>query len=144
MKFLYIFANKIRTFYWYLFKPNTLGVKCLIINGDKVLLIKNSYQKNLWTIPGGRVNKNKTLENAVAREVLEEVGILVNFKNLNRVLEYRSEVEFKKDNLTCFVFMTANTFFKVDNVEVVEAAWFDKNELPENISKYVKMILNKI
>lgn len=45
----------------------------------RVLLIKRKYNKkdlpNYWSFPGGKVEINETIEDAVVREVKEEVGL---------------------------------------------------------------------
>lgn len=45
---------------------------------NKVLLVQRAYNpgKGVWTIPGGYVDQNERLEDAIAREVQEETGIL--------------------------------------------------------------------
>lgn len=47
--------------------------------GGRLLLIKRGHEpgKGLWSIPGGKVEDGETDEDAVAREVLEETGLVV-------------------------------------------------------------------
>ena len=51
----------------------------MVIRGGKVLLIQRGKEplKGRWVIPGGTVELGETLEDAVAREVREETGIVV-------------------------------------------------------------------
>jgi len=44
-----------------------------------VLLVKRGHEplKGQWSLPGGRVELGESLEEAVAREVLEETGLIV-------------------------------------------------------------------
>ena len=50
-------------------------------DGVKVLLIKRKYPpfKGSWAIPGGFVELEESLEEAVERELMEETGIKINY-----------------------------------------------------------------
>lgn len=54
-----------------------LGVMGLVIKDNKVLVVKKAYSKTkgLWTLPGGFVSKNETMDEAAVREVKEETNI---------------------------------------------------------------------
>ncbi|TWT89408.1 NUDIX hydrolase [Neorhodopirellula pilleata] len=56
------------------------AVGALIINSDNnVLLVRRSRNpgKNQWGLPGGFVDRDETIEEALAREVLEETSLVV-------------------------------------------------------------------
>lgn len=56
--------------------PYRKSVIAVIINKEnKILLIqKKNYQDNQWDFPGGGLEKNETEEQAVLRELYEEIG----------------------------------------------------------------------
>jgi ADP-ribose pyrophosphatase YjhB (NUDIX family) len=56
-----------------------VGVGGVVLVADKVLLIRRRYDplKGQWSLPGGAVEVGETLEQAVAREILEETGFEV-------------------------------------------------------------------
>ena len=56
-----------------------VGVGGVVIDGDRVLLIKRKYEPLAlrWSLPGGALEVGETLEVGVARELLEETGLVV-------------------------------------------------------------------
>lgn len=66
-----------------LFKQKKLYVKAraIIFKDNKILLLKNINKKTgkiKYMLPGGAVENNETIKNAVVREALEEFGVNVN------------------------------------------------------------------
>ena len=96
----------------------------------KFLLERLGYAHKKFTIPGGGVKKNETLEDATRREVFEEVGVRVG--ELRKISEYFNTRQYKRDTVTVFYTKVENPEFKVDGIEVTEAGWFGLNELPED------------
>lgn len=69
------------------------GVAGLTLRGREVLLVERGKNpaRGLWGLPGGAVEVGETIEEAVAREVLEETNVVVNpvelltiFNSINR------------------------------------------------------------
>ena len=54
-----------------------IGGGAVVLQGDTVLLVRLNYgpAKDGWVIPGGRVEANELIHEAVAREVQEETGV---------------------------------------------------------------------
>jgi 8-oxo-dGTP pyrophosphatase MutT (NUDIX family) len=56
-----------------------IGVKAVILNKDKQILLLNITRKNstetYWDLPGGRIADGETQEDTLRREVEEETGI---------------------------------------------------------------------
>lgn len=78
-----------------------LGVYGLIIEDDKILLIKKfggPYDDKL-DLPGGTIEFGETPEGALKRELMEEVGIVVNEYQLIDVNSVFFDWQFKEDVL---------------------------------------------
>ena len=54
----------------------------ILIEGEKVLLVKQKVASRNWSLPGGRVENGETLEEAMSREMREETGLEVKIKKL--------------------------------------------------------------
>jgi 8-oxo-dGTP diphosphatase len=76
---------------------------CALINSSNEILLANSPKYNLWEFPGGKLEENETPEQAIIRELDEELGIKVAFSDLKPVTFIRplsrvaSEEEFEGD-----------------------------------------------
>ena len=125
--------------YWFVFRPRTQGVKCVIEYNGKILMIRNTYGHKNWTFPGGGIDKGETAERAVERETMEEVGIKV--ESLQRIGEFTTTAEYKRDIVTVFTARSKNNQFKIDEKEISEAAWFPLDNLP-TISEYAKKVIS--
>lgn len=115
--------------YWFLFRPKTTGVKCALYFNNQVLLIRNSYGKKLWTLPGGGVHRNESIEAAAIREVREEVGILVPKPVFCGSVFY--DGEYKRNTIHVFAVKIQSLDFKIDGMEIEEAHWFGLDALPK-------------
>lgn len=70
------------------YKPYTLSAKVVIRDSeDRCLLLKRSMSSKgnpgKWDLPGGKVDTKESLEQALLREVAEEIGLKI---SLQRVL----------------------------------------------------------
>jgi 8-oxo-dGTP diphosphatase len=56
-----------------------VGVGAVVLVDGKVVLVKRAHEPLLgqWNLPGGAVELGETLEEACAREVFEETGLVV-------------------------------------------------------------------
>jgi 8-oxo-dGTP diphosphatase len=66
-----------------------VGVGAVVLDGERVLLIKRGHAplKGEWSLPGGGVETGETLEQAIAREVLEETGVTIEVGPIVEVLD---------------------------------------------------------
>lgn len=69
------------------------AIKAIIQKGDKILLIKKSDKVDIypgrWDLPGGRLDAKESWCQGLAREVLEETGLKVNY--VRKVRDWESK-----------------------------------------------------
>ncbi len=65
-----------------------VGVGAVIFRGKEVLLVLRGQEpaRGAWSLPGGLVELGETLEEALTRELAEEVGISVKILGITAVL----------------------------------------------------------
>ena len=135
---LYKLGYPIFKCYWFIFRPKTQGVKCLVLCKDEVVLIRHTYGNSVWTLPGGGFKKGETKEVAVKREVKEELGLNINPEYLG---EFTHNTEYKMDTVYCFVAKIEKTEPVIDPGEILQARWWNLKELPKDHSTGLDRIL---
>lgn len=110
---------------------------CIIVairNGNKILLAQGERQKEsgFFSTLAGFVESGETLEEAVHREVFEEVGLKV--KNV----EYFNSQPwpFPHSLMVGYLAEFDSGDIEVDGEEIIEAHWFDIDNLPNVPPKY--------
>src|SRR5438270_5537952 len=61
--------------YWFVLRPRKTGVKCVLTDGDLVLLVKHTYGHRGWDFPGGSLKRGESPQLAATREIGEELGV---------------------------------------------------------------------
>lgn len=68
-----------------------LGIGAVVLMSDtSVVLVRRAQEplRGRWSLPGGAVELGETLHDAVAREVLEETGLVVNVGSVITVVDH--------------------------------------------------------
>ncbi len=140
IKTFWFFANPIKKVYFFIFRPNTRGVKCIIENNGKLLMVKLNYAHHKWTFPGGKVEKNESFLDAAIREAKEETGI--DAINVKYAGSYESTREYKRDRVEIYVASTEKPDARViEPTEIEKVEWFDRLNMPQEVSPAVAQIL---
>ena len=120
---------------------------CIIINDNKVLLIKQI--QGHWGFPKGHVEKNETELETAAREVKEETNLEVEIDaNKRYTMEYETDKGTLKQ-VVLFVAKCTGGEIKAQECEVNEIKWLDFDEAVktityENTRELFKKILKDI
>jgi 8-oxo-dGTP pyrophosphatase MutT (NUDIX family) len=115
--------------YCFLLRPVRTGVRVMLIEQDKVWLVKQTYMPG-WFMPGGGLQRGETLAQAARREAFEETGADLGEIKLMGV--YTSFTEWKTDHNIVFLCKDFKITGKPDN-EIAEARAFHLNELPSGL-----------
>ena len=102
----------------------------LINNYDQVLIAKRPNNKHLagfWEFPGGKVEKNETPENALIREVKEELNVNINNKCI-APLSF-SEFNYKEFQLLLLLYVCRRWEGEPISMENNELKWVKPNML---------------
>jgi 8-oxo-dGTP pyrophosphatase MutT (NUDIX family) len=120
-----------RLFQIYLFvvRPLTFGVRVMMVRRGRVLLVRQTYMDG-WFIPGGRIERGETLEQAARREAREEVGATL--RRLSLMGVYSNFKEWKSDHNVLF-FSDDFALSGGHDREVAEMRFFPLDSLPAGL-----------
>lgn len=110
-----------------------LDVRGAVFKNNRILMVKE--KSGGWTLPGGYVDVNESLSQAVEREVYEECGLSVRATKLASVFDHRKHgykthlYHFYKMYLLCDLIGG----LEKTNIETTDIGWFSRPELDEMI-----------
>jgi 8-oxo-dGTP pyrophosphatase MutT (NUDIX family) len=136
-------AHTLMRAYWWVVRPHTRGVKCVVRQGDAVLLVRHAYgDRGRWELPGGGIKRGEEPRATAAREAREELGMdLTDWRGLGSV-EARGYG--KRTTLVCFEARPAGRGVTIDEGELEEARWFDLSDLPAAIGQHAQVVLARL
>jgi len=100
-----------------------------ILLKDKKLLVSRTRGKDFFVAPGGKVEKGETLEEALIRELEEELGITVDKNKLKKLETFYAPAAGEEENmLRMDVFIVEDWSGEIKPAsEVEEIQWIDSN-----------------
>jgi 8-oxo-dGTP pyrophosphatase MutT (NUDIX family) len=120
-------------------KPGLHGVKCVLVDGDRILLVRHSYGPNEWDLPGGGLKRNESPMSAARREMKEELG--VDIDNWVAIGDVLSRFQRTKSTMYCFRAQLSDPQLTLDRGELLAARWFALDDLPPKRARHVAPIL---
>ena len=129
-------------------------IKCrgIILNDDKILVVKHSVDNDFYALPGGHIEGEESPKDCIKREIFEEFGVKPDVGRLLYINQFngsnKSFLEF------FFEIINGNDFLnldesKIDKNEIFEVLWISKDSdvyiLPKKLNEDFKNgILGKI
>ena len=105
----------------------------LIDANDQVLIAKRPKKKHLaglWEFPGGKIEKNESPENALVREIKEELNININNKCIAPLTF--SEFKYEEFNLLLLLYICRRWDGTPMSMEKNPIKWVKVNKLREH------------
>lgn len=105
-----------------------LGVSSLLLCDDTALLVQRGKDpaKGLWSLPGGKVERGETLEQAAHRELFEETALTVDHLSFGEFVEIIEPTHHFV--IAVFVGQLKTTTAPKAGDDAAAARWFTPNE----------------
>ena len=103
-------------------------VACVLKKNGKILIASRPETKNFsgfFEFPGGKVEKDECLLEALDREIYEELGIRLDFSKIY----YLNNYKILKHNINLHFFLCLRWFGKIKNKEKQTLKWIVPKEL---------------
>lgn len=121
------------------------AVYIILEKEHKILLLRRyntGWEDGQYTLPAGHLDGGETVSDTAIREAKEEIGIILNNKDIEIVHAMHRKSNFE------YVDYFAQAHSWQGNPEIKEPnkaddlKWFDINNLPENTLSYIKKALD--
>lgn len=119
----------------------SVQVCCDIIveSGGKILLGKRGrevFGRGTWAVPGGHLEVGEKMEDCVARELNEELGVVPSEMKLLGVVNHIPDILGQAKHYVRFVYLITKFSGEITNKEPDRCegwVWFNKKNLPEPV-----------
>lgn len=114
----------------------------LVKNENGEILSVHNIKHNTWSLPGGAVEKNESLKDAVIREFFEETGFDIEVENIvaineGKILNHNNHALF----ITFSCKIIGGTLTNNSPEEISEIKWLKSNEIDNYIKYYQSNII---
>ncbi len=135
----YRLAHRLLRVYWYFGRPEVDGVKCVITDREQVLLVRHTYGRREWDLPGGGMKRDELPPDAARREIEEELGVDIDaWRSLGAI---KASAYHSRDTLHCFQAELRDPDLTIDKIELATARWFPRGGLPRDLGRHARKVL---
>lgn len=130
--------------YWRVSRGMTLGVRAVAVDGSgRVMLVRHGYVEG-WHLPGGGVEHNQTIEQALVDELRQEAGLdMTAPPELLGV--YSNHAKFRNDHVLLYRVTAFAPCPPLAHVrEIAERGFFPLNALPDGTTRATRARLAEI
>lgn len=116
-------------------RPMTLGVRAIVIDPQRrIFLVRHTYVPG-WHLPGGGVDADESLEQAITKELREEGNIEMSAEPRLFGMYFNRHVS-RRDHVALFVVESfRQTAERLPDREIAECGFFPLDDLPATTTK---------
>lgn len=130
----------LRKLYWFIVRPQTKGVKGVVVFKNKVLMLKRTLPNSKWVFPGGAIKLNESYPQALARKVAEDTGLEI--EGIKDIGEFTTEILHRSETIYCFKAVTKNDQTNIEKSRIQEIKWFDIDAMPNPLSEVSQKVFD--
>ncbi len=135
-------AHLLLRLWWLIRRPAMYGVKFVVTRGADVVLVRHTYGRREWDLPGGGIKRKERPLDAARREMEEELGIQTD--DWRYLGEAWATVYHRRDTLHCFQAVVDSPNLSIERAELADACWFPRDQLPTDLAKHVRRLLARV
>ena len=126
---------------WRVTKPEGTGVKVVVLRGSEVLLVRHTYGRRGWDLPGGGARPGEEFEGVARRELAEELGLEAG--PLEPLGPFAAVEGGKRDTLHAFVTRLDDPRPRPDHAEIADLRWYALDTLPVDLADISRRVLKR-
>ena len=118
----------------------TVTVGAIILDSqNRILLLQHRFRPGGgWGIPGGFIHPREQPEDAIRRELREEIGFEIEIESLAFVRTLR---KYRQVEIIFRCIPRGNSF--AQSFEINRVAWFERNSLPHSLSDDQRYLIER-
>ena len=125
-------------------KNYIVAVGAVVFHQGKLLVIKDRFSTG-YKLPGGHIDKNESIKDALVREVYEETGVHVHFQSIMNLGHFKNG-QFGESNLyiVCTAIALSSSININDADEIAEATWISPQDFlnDADVNNYNKSVVS--